>query len=327
VPDGALHYLPFCLLLTEPPPADATTPASPQAAAPPPTPDVAPPAWDRQPYLLRRHAIWYAQSATIAGMLHREVVQRAGVAQYSRELVAFGDPLVTDAAGTATPRPAAAADDDIALESALGHARGTLAPLPNTAAEVWGLAQLMSPGIPRDRRPEVYADDKVVVRIGGAAAKNAVIDLTSGGESSRFFHVASHGILDAEKPQFSGLVFTPNEAGERFWQTFEIFNARIHSEMVVLSACETGLGALFSGEGIVGLTRAFMYAGAAAVCVSLWKVADESTPGLMSAFYKGVLGGATKARALRAAQLDCLENSRYQHPFYWAPFILTGEGR
>jgi len=155
-----------------------------------------------------------------------------------------------------------------------------------------------------------------------------VTALASGGHSYRFFHIASHGLLDAEKPQFSGLVFTPDAAGgDPFWRTFEIFNARIPSELAVLSACETGLGKLVSGEGIFGLTRAFLYAGAPAVCVSLWKVADKSSPHLMSAFYEVILAGQSPAGALRAAQQKLDGQRRFAHPYWWAPFVVVGKGR
>ena len=122
-------------------------------------------------------------------------------------------------------------------------------------------------------------------------------------------------------------MFTPDERRDPFWQTSEIFNARIPSELVVLSACETGLGRIVRGEGIVGLTRAFMYAGTPTVCVSLWKVADVSTPPFMRAFYQGVITGESKAQALQRAQLHTLEEGKWVHPYCWAPFVLVGERR
>ena len=122
-------------------------------------------------------------------------------------------------------------------------------------------------------------------------------------------------------------MFSPGPEGDPFWRTFEIFNARIPSELVVLSACETGLGKIVSGEGIVGLTRAFLYAGAPTVCVSLWKVADESSPPLMRSFYEAILAGESKGRALQAAQRGMLDEGLYAHPYWWAPFVVVGEAR
>jgi len=97
----------------------------------------------------------------------------------------------------------------------------------------------------------------------------------------------------------------------------------------MLSACETGLGKEKRGEGVMGLTRAFMYAGAPTVGVSLWSVADRSTAELMADFYKNVLGGtaATPSAAMRTARLDMIADKRYSAPFYWAPFVLVGDWR
>lgn len=148
-------------------------------------------------------------------------------------------------------------------------------------------------------------------------------------------HLSTHGLLDEEKPQFSGLVFSGGPSGDPFWHTFEIFNARIPADLVVLSACETGLGKVVSGEGVVGLARAFMYAGSPSVCVSLWKVADPSTAAFMERFYRFLLEGQTedgspldKAEALRRAQLRLIERGGpTAHPYFWAPFVLLGEWR
>jgi tetratricopeptide (TPR) repeat protein len=346
IADGALHYLPFALLLTTPP---AETDTEDEASVDPsrmrkqgdeadeeedriierveaalaPLP---PFNWAGLPYLVRRHAISYASSATVAGMLRSESRERQQQPhQYGGELAAFADP-VTDESEASDDRATSSGEAPVTLRAAISHTRGSLKRIPNTAEEVWALAGLLSRGtLPQDDR-EAFETDHVHLRTGSAATKDAVVALTSGDKAYRFFHVASHGLLDPEKPQFSGLVFSPGEGGDPYWQTFEIFNAHIPSELVVLSACETGLGKVVSGEGIVGLTRAFMYAGAPSVCVSLWKVADRSTPPLMEAFYGGVLAGEGKARALQRAQLRMLEG-RYKHPFYWAPFVLVGEAR
>jgi CHAT domain-containing protein len=97
---------------------------------------------------------------------------------------------------------------------------------------------------------------------------------------------------------------------------------------VVLSACETGLGKLVRGEGMVGLTRAFLYAGTPSVLVSLWNVSDMSTAALMGEFYKNMVKNKrSKTDALRKAQLTLIKNEKYAHPFYWAPFILVGDWR
>jgi len=100
------------------------------------------------------------------------------------------------------------------------------------------------------------------------------------------------------------------------------------AELVVLSACETGLGKEIKGEGLVGLTRGFMYAGARRVVVSLWNVNDQATAELMARFYRGMLReNKTPAAALRAAQTEMARQKQWQSPYYWAAFVLQGEWR
>jgi CHAT domain-containing protein len=145
----------------------------------------------------------------------------------------------------------------------------------------------------------------------------------------RVIHVATHGLLDAQRPQFTGVVLSlvGNKANDGFLRTDEIFNLRMNPSLVMLSACETGLGKEKRGEGVIGLTRAFMYAGAPTVGVSLWSVADKSTAELMTDFYKRYLGATPvpASSAMRDAQLAMITGKKYSAPFYWAPFVLVGE--
>jgi CHAT domain-containing protein len=148
----------------------------------------------------------------------------------------------------------------------------------------------------------------------------------------RVLHVATHGLLNAERPQFTGLVLSlvGNKTEDGFLRTDEVFNLKLGSPFVMLSACETGLGKEKRGEGVMGLTRAFMYAGAPTVGVSLWSVADKSTADLMTDFYKRWLGApagtpASPATAMRDAQLAMITGKKYSAPFYWAPFVLVGD--
>jgi CHAT domain-containing protein len=143
-------------------------------------------------------------------------------------------------------------------------------------------------------------------------------------------HFATHGYLDAERPDLSALVFSMvNDQGQPqdgFLRAHEIYNLNLPAELVVLSACETGLGKEIRGEGLVGLTRAFMYAGAARVAVSLWSVSDKATAELMHSFYQAMLKrGERPAAALRSAQLEMLARKSWSAPYYWAAFILQGE--
>jgi CHAT domain-containing protein len=112
-----------------------------------------------------------------------------------------------------------------------------------------------------------------------------------------------------------------------FLPALEVYNLKLPVDLVVLSGCRTGLGKDVKGEGLVGLTRGFMYAGAARVLVSLWDVDDEATAALMTRFYEGMLGKRhlSPAAALRAAQISIAKEERWRSPYYWAAFVLQGE--
>jgi CHAT domain-containing protein/tetratricopeptide (TPR) repeat protein len=146
----------------------------------------------------------------------------------------------------------------------------------------------------------------------------------------RFVHFATHGILNSEHPELSGIVLSlVNERGQPadgFLRLNEIYNLNLSADLVVLSACQTGLGKEIRGEGLVGLTRGFMYAGAPRVVASLWKVDDAATAELMKRFYEGMLKNNLRpAAALRAAKVEMWKQKRWSAPFYWAAFELQGE--
>jgi CHAT domain-containing protein/Tfp pilus assembly protein PilF len=148
----------------------------------------------------------------------------------------------------------------------------------------------------------------------------------------RFVHIASHGILDSLHPELSGLVLSLVDRAGRpqngFMQTPDIYNLKLNADMVVLSACQTALGREDRGEGLVGLTRAFLYAGVPRVVASLWTVPDVSTAQLMTRFYKGILvNGLRPSEALRQAQVSIWKEQRWARPYYWAGFTLQGEWR
>jgi len=148
----------------------------------------------------------------------------------------------------------------------------------------------------------------------------------------RYLHFATHGLLDEVHPELSGIVLSlVDEQGQPqdgYLKLHEIYNLKLSADLVVLSACQTGLGKQIKGEGIVGLTRGFMYAGAPRVVASLWKVQDDATAELMTQFYRGMLReGKRPAEALRAAQMAMLNKKPWQSPFYWAAFAVQGEWR
>lgn len=143
----------------------------------------------------------------------------------------------------------------------------------------------------------------------------------------RFVHFATHGRLDTKSPKLSGLVLAPDPGGKEdgILHLGEVYGLKLNADLVVLSACETGLGKMARGEGIIGLTRGFLYAGAANVLVSLWPVGDVTTADLMVDFYDQVLRGVSRAEALREAKRRLMKRQpEYAKPYYWAPFILVG---
>lgn len=148
----------------------------------------------------------------------------------------------------------------------------------------------------------------------------------------RFVHFATHGLLNSKQPELSGILLSlvdeqgrPQKNG--ILHLGEIYNLKLPAELVVLSACQTALGKEVRGEGLVGLTRGFMYAGAARVMASLWKVDDEATAELMKRFYEGMLGERRlrPADALRQAQIEMWRKPAWRAPYYWAAFTLQGE--
>ncbi|MEA5497063.1 CHAT domain-containing protein, partial [Limnoraphis robusta] len=143
-------------------------------------------------------------------------------------------------------------------------------------------------------------------------------------------HFATHGLLNETQPELSGLVFSLyDETGTEkpgFLQLSDIFNLTLSADLVVLSACQTGIGQDIRGEGLVSLTRGFMYAGAERVVVSLWAVADNSTSEFMQNYYRKILEtGSNPATAMREVQLEMIESDNYNAPYYWAAFVFQGE--
>jgi len=148
----------------------------------------------------------------------------------------------------------------------------------------------------------------------------------------RIVHFATHGLMNSRDPHLSGLVFSLVDRQGRpqngFLRAGDVANMKLRADLVVLSACQTALGKELRGEGLLGLARAFMYAGAPRVIASLWKVADSATADLMSNFYQSLLrAGVPASDALRAAKLRLLANPLRSSPYYWAGFSLEGEWR
>ena len=155
-------------------------------------------------------------------------------------------------------------------------------------------------------------------------------------ESGQFdiVHLACHGWIDPYVPLSSALVLSlPEALGERaldgdngLLQAWEVFQKlRLNADLVVLSACRTGLGLELPGEGLLGLTRAFQYAGARSLVVSLWEIDDDSTSRFMAAFHAALQAGTRKAEALQTAVKTLQADPAWQHPYYWSAFVLIGD--
>jgi len=146
----------------------------------------------------------------------------------------------------------------------------------------------------------------------------------------RIVHFATHGILNNKHPELSGLVLSlvnkNGKAQDGFLKLQDIYNLKLPVDLVVLSGCQTGLGEDVEGEGLIGLTRGFMYAGASRVVASLWNVSDMATANLMADFYKAMEHDEMRpAAALRKAQIQMWRTKQWRSPYYWAAFEIHGE--
>jgi CHAT domain-containing protein len=191
-----------------------------------------------------------------------------------------------------------------------------LTPLPSTQAEVMQLAALYGA-----QRSKVYV---------GAEAREERLKAEAGGAG--VLHLATHAVLNDASPMYSQIVLAqPGEKSSEdgLLEAWEIMKLDLRTDLVVLSACETGRGRIGAGEGLIGLTWAFFVAGAPSTVVSQWKVDAESTAELMQEFHRRMRArqpsAPTKAEALREAELKLLRNPKYRHPFYWASFSIIGE--
>jgi CHAT domain-containing protein len=188
-----------------------------------------------------------------------------------------------------------------------------LPPLPSTLDELAALQQIAGAA-----RCQLVS--------GRAARRDTLLALASR-TSAGVFHVATHGEANEALPERSGLWLSAasDSVPPDFVSLDDLLALRMHAGLVTLSACETGAGRLERGEGVVGLARALMAAGARSVVVSLWSVNDASTASLMRAFYTPLLtGGESRTQALAEAKRALIRSDATRSPFHWAPFVLIG---
>ena len=290
VSDGVLHYIPFAGL---PDPADTQA-------------------------LIVDHEVVMAPSASVVGLLRQETANRKPA---SKTVAVLADPVFSNndprVAAVRLGRPAPIDKDSpvVALRS---------------GSETDGLRRL------RFSRQEADA----IARLAGSDGKLEAVDFAANRKLAtsaelgqyRVVHFATHGIINNNHPELSGIVLSlVDEKGQPqngFLRLYDLYNLKLSADLVVLSACQTALGKEIRGEGLVGLTRGFMYAGAPRVIASLWQIDDRASAEFMKRFYEAMLSQKLRpAAALRAAQVSMSRDPRWRQPHYWAAFTLQGEWR
>jgi len=251
-------------------------------------------------YLIERSAVSYAPSLTVLREMKakrdRRRAEQTGVA-----LLAFGNPAL----GKETIEPTTLALRDEKLD-----------PLPEAEKEVKALGQL-------------YGGVHSKVYIGAEAREDR---FKAEATQARVLHFATHGVLNNATPMYSHLVLAQgNKNEDGLLEAWELMQMDLRADLVVLSACETARGRFGAGEGVIGLTWALFVAGAPATVVSQWKVESASTREFMLGFHRDLRAPsrkpAPKAEALRMAAMKLMKNPATSHPFYWAGFVLVGDGR
>jgi CHAT domain-containing protein/tetratricopeptide (TPR) repeat protein len=254
--------------------------------------------------MMVNHEIVMAPSASVVAILRQET---AGRKPAPKSLAVFADPVFN-------------ADD--------GRIASLYKPVVRSASQ----------DFMRLRFSRTEADD--ITRLAGDGETLKALDFEASRDTAmkpelgeyRIVHFATHSLLNNEHPELSGVVLSlVDRKGQQqngFLRLYDIYNLRLGAELVVLSACQTALGEEIKGEGLIGLTRGFLYAGAPRVVATLWEIDDRTTAEAMKRFYEGMLSrGERPAQALRTAQLALWKSKGWDAPYYWAAFTLQGEWR
>jgi CHAT domain-containing protein len=319
VGDGALEYVPFAILPVPRKPGLHLANGN-----------------RRTIWLIEEHEIVYSPSASVLISLRHE---HSGRKPVPGTVAVLADPVFT------------------ASDSRVHFVSGTQSNLFRTATASGKLAlsasletgesrelrrSAMEAGVSRDgslsRLPYTRKEAEAITTITGPKKTVEHLDFDASRENAlspelqdiQIVHFATHGLIDTKHPELSGLVFSlidrRGQPQDGFLRLSDIYNLRLNADLVVLSACSTALGKEIKGEGLVGLTRGFLYAGASHVVASLWEINDFATAELMEHFYRAMRhDGLTPAAALRAAQIHMLHE--WQFPYYWAAFELQGDWR
>jgi len=269
--------------------------------------------------LIAEHELVSLPSASVLAVLRQE---SAGRKTPSKTVAVMADPVFS----VADARFAARGTKEVAA-SEKGSA---LAEVKRAAAEsgVVSLERLRFSRMEAEAISSLAPDGLKLKALDFAANRAAAMNADLG--QFRIVHFATHALINNEHAELSGVVLSlVDEQGRPqngFLRLYDIYNLKLGADLVVLSACQTALGKEINGEGIVGLTRGFMYAGAPRVVASLWRIDDRATAELMKRFYAGMLREKLRpAAALREAQVSMLKEKRWQAPYYWSAFTLQGE--
>lgn len=298
IPDGALQYVPFQALQARSASSDALEPRP----------------------LVFDHEIINQPSASALALVIKEAgdhTARSGsVAILADPVFEADDSRVKSGTGSSSPAVTAASASEVTSA------------LRDVGVEGASIPRLLSSREEADAIMSVVPWRTGLKAVDFQASRATVMGKDLG--QYRIVHFATHALLNNDHPEMSGIVLSlVNESGQRqegYLRLHDIYNLKLPVDLVVLSACQTGLGKDVKGEGLIGLTRGFMYAGASGVIASLWKVDDEATAALMKHFYHGLFDkGLTPAAALREAQLALRQQKRWQDPYYWAGFVIQGQ--
>jgi CHAT domain-containing protein/tetratricopeptide (TPR) repeat protein len=300
VPDGILQYIPFQILT---------------------------PSQDSDEPLIARHEIINAPSASTLALVRQQMQNRPAAPKL---LAALGDPVLSSNYSWKAPGARAGRGGGPSpLEEEQRRQRRS-ARRPEQTPEPSKLPPLFFAKDELNELRRMAPTDEALIYTEFDATRDNLrnLDLTQ----YRILHVATHGLLNAREPELSGLVMSLVDQEGRPLNGFvglaDIYKLHAPVDLVVLSACQTALGKEVRGEGLVGLTRGFLYAGASSVVASLWEVDDEVTAELMKRFYDNMLRrGMRPAAALREAQNSIRQEPQWRSPYYWAAFTLQGEYR
>lgn len=342
VADGALQFVPFTSL---PAPRVETQVAAVNAGVAKTETRASGPRASLPRLLVEDHEIVSLASASVLAVQRREFANRKpaslAVAVFADPVFDLEDERVAEVVGknpkhrqmASTPRPPNSLPSPGQISPPNPESAGKLSPLGSALRDV-GLDPYARMGRLTLSRQEATA----IAQAAPAKESFTALDFAASRKTAtspelskyRIVHFATHGVLDLEHPELSGIVLSMvDEKGrtqDGYLRLHEIYNLNLPAELVVLSACETGIGKQVKGEGLIALTRGFMYAGAERVVASLWKVDDVATSALMAEFYKQMFTNKlTPAAALRAAQLEISKKKQWQSPYYWAGFVIQGE--